>query len=57
MMKIKSFEHLSAWGSVNDTVEEVNNEIQILHNRGAEFIELDIASTGKGIIYTLIWYE
>lgn len=53
---IKSFEYRTdLLGGVDKITGEVNNFIQNLKKKGATEIKLDITTTGRGIIYTLIW--
>lgn len=53
---VKSFEYRTdLLGGVDKTTSEVNNFIQNLKKKGTTEIELDITTTGRGIIYTLIW--
>lgn len=53
---VKSFEYrIDLLGDVDKTTGEVNNFIQNLKEKGITEITLDITTTGKGIIYTLIW--
>ena len=55
--QIKSFEHRSGWGAVNDTVTAVNNFTAELNQKGIENVEIQITSTGHGIVYTVIYEE
>lgn len=57
MKKIKSYEYRIGWGGVDDTVKEVNNKLEELAKKGIEDVEVDITTTGKGVIYTLVWKE
>lgn len=53
---VKSFEYRTdLLGGVDKTTSEVNNFIQNLKKKGTTEIELDITTTGRGIVYTLIW--
>ncbi|MEF2664957.1 MAG: hypothetical protein U0M91_04950 [Lachnospira eligens] len=53
---IKSFEYrVDLLGGIDKTTGEVNNFIQNLKEKGTTEITLDITTTGKGIVYTLIW--
>lgn len=53
---VKSFEYRTdLLGGVDKITSEVNNFIQNLKKKGTTEIELDITTTGRGIIYTLIW--
>lgn len=53
---VKSFEYRAdLLGGVDKITSEVNNFIQNLRKKGTAEIELDITTTGRGIIYTLIW--
>lgn len=53
---VKSFEYRAdLLGGVDKITSEVNNFIQSLRKKGTTEIELDITTTGRGIIYTLIW--
>ena len=53
---VKSFEYRAdLLGGIDKITSEVNNFIQNLRKKGTTEIELDITTTGKGIVYTLIW--
>lgn len=53
---VKSFEYRTdLLGGIDKITSEVNNFIQNLRKKGATEIEIDITTTGRGIIYTLIW--
>lgn len=53
---VKSFEYRTdLLGGVDKITSEVNNFIQNLKKKGTTEIELDITTTGRGIVYTLIW--
>lgn len=53
---IKSFEYRTdLLGGIDKITSEVNNFIQSLKKKGTTEIELNITTTGRGIIYTLIW--
>lgn len=53
---VKSFEYRAdLLGGIDKITSEVNNFIQSLRKKGTTEIELDITTTGRGIIYTLIW--
>ena len=53
---VKSFEYRTdLLGGVDKTTSEVNNFIQNLKKKGTTEIELNITTTGRGIVYTLIW--
>lgn len=53
---VKSFEYRTdLLGGIDKITSEVNNFIQNLKKKGTTEIELDITTTGRGIIYTLIW--
>ena len=53
---VKSFEYRAdLLGGIDKITSEVNNFIQNLRKKGTTEIELDITTTGRGIIYTLIW--
>ena len=53
---VKSFEYRAdLLGGVDKITGEVNNFIQNLKKKGTTEIEIDITTTGRGIIYTLIW--
>lgn len=53
---VKSFEYrIDLLDDIDKTTGEVNKFIQNLKEKGITEITLDITTTGKGIIYTLIW--
>ena len=53
---VKSFEYRTdLLGGIDKITSEVNNFIQNLKKKGTTEIELNITTTGRGIIYTLIW--
>ena len=53
---VKSFEYRTdLLGGIDKITSEVNNFIQNLKKKGTTEIEIDITTTGRGIIYTLIW--
>ena len=53
---VKSFEYRAdLLGGIDKITSEVNNFIQNLRKKGTTEIELDITTTGRGVIYTLIW--
>ena len=53
---VKSFEYRAdLLGGIDKITSEVNNFIQSLRKKGTTEIDLDITTTGRGIIYTLIW--
>lgn len=53
---VKSFEYRTdLLGGIDKIASEVNNFIQNLKKKGTTEIELDITTTGRGIVYTLIW--
>ena len=53
---VKSFEYRTdLLGGVDKITSEVNNFIQNLKKKGTTEIELNITTTGRGIVYTLIW--
>ena len=53
---VKSFEYRTdLLGGIDKITSEVNNFIQNLKKKGTAEIKLDITTTGRGIIYTLIW--
>lgn len=53
---VKSFEYRTdLLGGIDKITIEVNNFIQNLKKKGTTEIELDITTTGRGIVYTLIW--
>lgn len=55
MKKIDSFEYRVGWESVKSVVHEVNSRIVELHNTGVENIDVNVTSSGKGVVYTLIY--
>ena len=57
MKQIKSFEYRVGWGSEDSITEVVNKYIVDLSKKGLRDIEVNITSTGKGVMYTLIWNE
>lgn len=57
MKKIKSFEHRIGWGRVEETTDEINQYISQLSNKNINDVEINIQTTGKGVIYSLIWNE
>ena len=53
---VKSFEYRAdLLGGIDKITSEVNNFIQNLRKKGTTEIELDTTTTGRGVIYTLIW--
>ncbi len=57
MKIIKSFEHRTGWGGVDQTTDKVNQYIARLSEKGINDVEIDIETTGKGVMYSLIWNE
>lgn len=55
MKKINAFEHRIGWGGIEVTVEEVNDYIEKLNSNGIKDVEILPTTTGKGVVYTLIW--
>lgn len=53
---VKSFEYRTdSLGGIDKITSEVNNFIQNLKKKGTTEIELDITTTDRGIVYTVIW--
>ena len=53
---VKSFEYKTdSLGGIDKITSEVNNFIQNLKKKGTTEIELDITTTDRGIVYTVIW--
>lgn len=57
MKQIKAFELITGLHHDYDITREVNNEIHKLNEKGINAIDLNITSTGEGVIYTLIWNQ
>lgn len=57
MKQIKAFELITGLHHDYDITRAINNEIQKLNEKGINTIDLNITSTGEGVIYTLIWNQ
>lgn len=57
MKKVESFEHRTGWGGIEETDNEVNEKLKKLNSKGINNIEILSTSTGKGLVYTVIWDE
>ena len=57
MKKIEAFEFRMGWGSEKETTKKVNARLAELAQEGKIDVEIIVTSTGKGVVYTLIWKE
>lgn len=57
MKNVKSFEYRIGWGGEDKSTNEVNSFLRRLNEKGITDVEINITSTGHGVMYTLIWEE
>ena len=58
MKRIKSFEFRCDYGNVKEQcTNEINDLIKGLNDNGIKDVDINLTSTGKGVMYSLIWDE
>lgn len=55
MKQVKSFEHVSGWGGVDETITKVNEYIVSLYDAGITDINIVITPSSRGTMYSVIY--